>query len=165
MVSLGFVFVFGTGATMRVLTPLDRQKQCTVIGHAAMLLLLQQQLGRSKSNMAAARDAGWMASSCNMTSYREMSVKGQGYQLRLETAPTSSGRFLIVGVEPRKARGSRKGVNAWGRGSHRVRFTPALLPCSLLDLFFYGTYKERSPRCSTFLLEREALTPICVVQR
>ena len=62
---------------MTVLTPLDRQKQCAgdrPCGNA--LTPTATQLGRSKSNMAAARDAGWMASSCNMTSYREMSVKG-----------------------------------------------------------------------------------------
>ena len=60
----------------------------------------------------------------------------QGYQLRLETAPVLLCRFLIVGVELGEARGDRKGgVRAWGWGeAHRVRFPPALMLCSLLDL-------------------------------
>ena len=66
----------------------------------------------------------------------------QGYQLRLETAPVLLCRFLIIGVELWEARGDRKGeggVRAWGWGeAHRVRFTPALLLCSLLDLYLWN---------------------------
>ena len=49
----------------------------------------------------------------------------------------SSLLILIIGVELWEARGDRKGggVRAWGWGeAHRVRFTPALLLCSLLNL-------------------------------
>ena len=64
----------------------------------------------------------------------------QGYQLRLEAAPVLLGRFLIAGVELWEARGDRKGgVRAWGWGeAHRVRFTPALLLCSLLDFHLWN---------------------------
>ena len=64
----------------------------------------------------------------------------QGYQLRLETAPVLRCRFLISGVELSEARGDRNGgVRAWGWGeAHRVRFTPALLLCSLLDLYLWN---------------------------
>ena len=77
----------------------------------------------------------------------------QGYQLRLETSPVLPGRFLItiIGDELWEARQDRKGdgVRAWGLGeAHRVRFTLQHCCCALFWTFTYGTYKERSPRCS-----------------
>ena len=57
-------------------------------------------------------------------------------------------------------------MRAWGWGeAHNVCFPLALLLCSLLDLYLYGTYKERSPRFSIFLGVLEALTSIYLVQR
>lgn len=47
--------------------------------------------------------ARFLGGMCNMSRYREVGVRErtQGHQLRLETAPNSSNRFLIVtGVEP-----------------------------------------------------------------
>ena len=73
----------------------------------------------------------------------------QGYQLRLETAPVVLYVFLIIGVELWEARGDRKveggggrgeegeGARGWGE-AHRVRFTPALLLCSLLDRYLWN---------------------------
>ena len=49
----------------------------------------------------------------------------------------------------------------WGSQSS---LSPALLLCFLLDLT-YGTYKERSPRCSIFPWALNALTSIYLVQR
>ena len=72
----------------------------------------------------------------------------QGYQLRLETAPALLCVFLFTVIEPKEARGDRKveggeggvgGVKARGWGeAHRVRFTPALLLCSFLDVYLWN---------------------------
>ena len=76
----------------------------------------------------------------------------QACQLRLETTPVLLCQYLtIIGVELWEARGDRKGegVRAWGWGeAHRVRFTFQHCCCALFWPFTYGTYKERSPRCS-----------------
>ena len=50
-----------------------------------------------------------------------------------------------------------------GGKAHKVRFPPALLLCPLLA-FFYGTYKERSARCSMFLRVLKALMSIYFAQ-
>ena len=65
----------------------------------------------------------------------------QGYQLRLETASVLLCRFLIIGVELRETRGDRKGNGVRARGwneAHRIRYTPALLLCSLLGLYLWN---------------------------
>ena len=50
-----------------------------------------------------------------------------------------------------------------------VRLTEFAFPqhccCALFWAFFYGTYKERSPRCSIFLRVLKALTSIYRIQR
>ena len=44
-----------------------------------------------------------------------------------------------------------KGGKAWGWDeAHRVRFTLQHCCCALFWTFTYGTYTERSPRCSIF---------------
>ena len=61
--------------------------------------------------------------------------------------------FLSLALSDEKLEGGRKGegVRAWGRGeAHRVRFTLRHCCCALFWTFTYGTYKERSPRCSIF---------------
>ena len=99
---------------------------------------------------------------CNMTRCREGVREGtHGYQIPVETAPVLLGSFLITGLELWKARGDRNGgVRPWG-GVRLTDFAfPQLCCCALFWIFFYGTYKERSPRCSIFLWALEALTAI-----
>ena len=99
----------------------------------------------------------------------------QGYQLRLETAPVLLIDFSLLALSYEKLEETGKEKEEkeeeekeWEHGGG-VKLTEFASPrhccCALFWTFTYGTYKERSPRCSIFPWAPNALTSIYLVQR